>query len=98
MGTEGEGGFLTVRIKYKEAEQGVLVGQCREFPFIIVKGKTLDDLAEQVRMHINVYFKTFPEEGMKIIQTHGKAPEEKTEELEAGWKQEEKAITVSVKT
>jgi hypothetical protein len=94
-GGQGEEGFLTTTIKYKEDTSGMLVGQCREFPFIIVKGKTLEDLVEYVRRHINVYFKTFPEEAMKIIQTLGIRPE--SEEVEAGWKQEKMAVTIPTK-
>lgn len=96
MGTKDEVRSFAVGIKYKEAESGLLVGQCIEFPFIIVKGKTVNDLVEKVRTHVNVYFRTFPEEGMKIVNAHEKGPEEKTEELKAGWKQE-KAITIPLK-
>ena len=81
---EEKGRLLTTTLKYKEEASGMLVGQCREFPFIIVKGKTVNELGRYVKRHIDVYFKTFPEEAKKIIQTHEIHPEESENEWKRG--------------
>jgi hypothetical protein len=71
----------------------MLVGQCKEFPFIIVKGKTVNELGRYVKRHIDVYFRTFPEDAKKIIQMH----ETHLEESETEWKHEKLNISVPVK-
>jgi hypothetical protein len=38
--------------------------------FVIVKGKTLQELVEYVWIHINDYLRAFPEEATEMIQTH----------------------------
>jgi predicted RNase H-like HicB family nuclease len=91
-----EGGFLTTTLKYKEDGSGTLVGQCREFPFVIVKGKTLEELGKYAKRHIDVYFKTFPEEAKKIIETHGIHREAKIGESETEWKHEKLNIPLPV--
>ena len=93
QGEEGKGGLLTTTIKYKEDASGALVGQCREFPFIIVKGKTVEELGRYVKRHIDVYFKTFPEEAKKTIQAHEINPDESGTE----WKYEKLNISVPAK-
>lgn len=93
QGEEDKGGLFTTTLKYKEDASGMLVGQCREFPFIIVKGKTPQELGRYVKRHIDVYFRTFPDDAKKIIQTHEIHPEES----ETGWKHEKLNISVPVK-
>ena len=93
QGEEEKGGLFTTTLKYKEDSSGMLVGQCKEFPFIIVKGRTVNELGRYVKRHIDVYFRTFPEDAKKIIQTHEIHPEES----ENDWKHEKLNISVPVK-
>ena len=100
MAPDGQGedvGSLTITIKYKEDSSGMLIGQCREFPFIIVKGKTLEELVRYVKRHIEVYVNTFPEEANNIIQAHGTHSEAGLEETETTWKHEKLTITIPTK-
>jgi hypothetical protein len=90
---EEKEGLITTTIKYKEDASGMLVGQCREFPFIIVKGKTPVELGRYVKRHIDVYFRTFPDDAKKIIQTHQIHPDG----LETGWMHEKLNISDLVK-
>lgn len=91
-----EGGFFATTLKYKEDASGTLVGQCREFPFIIVKGKTLEELRKYAKRHIDVYFKTFPDEAKKKIQAHAIDPEATKEETETEWKHEKLNISLPI--
>jgi hypothetical protein len=82
---------LTVNIRYKQGYTGVLVGQCRELPFIIVEGKSVEELTKNVFYEMQVYFNTFPAEGKKILEEHGKIVETEEEkqqtskDTEHGW-------------
>ena len=67
---------LKVNMKFKKVKSELFVGQCREFPFIIVKGKAPEDLGEQIYRHLEVYFNTFPEKGKEVFSTFGKKVEE----------------------
>ena len=62
---------LTFNIRYKLGYTGVLVGQCIQLPFIIVEGKTVEELTNNVKYEMNVYFNTFPAEGKKILEQYG---------------------------
>jgi hypothetical protein len=90
---EEKGGLFTTTLKYKEDSSGMFVGQSKEFPFIIVKGKTVNELGRYVKRHIDVYFRTFPEDAKKIIQMH----KTHNEESETEWKHEKLNISVPVK-
>jgi hypothetical protein len=70
--SEGKTVELTVNIRYKKGYTGMLVGQCRQLPFIIVEGKDVDELTKKVAHDMTVFFKTFPEEGKRILEEHGK--------------------------
>ncbi|MGC1930986.1 MAG: hypothetical protein WA667_18610 [Candidatus Nitrosopolaris sp.] len=82
---------LTVNTRYKQGYTGVLVGQCIEVPFIIVEGKSVQELTNNVFYEFQVYFNTFPEEGKKILEKYGRivqTEEEKQEinkDTEEGW-------------
>jgi hypothetical protein len=67
---------LKLTLKYKPVKSELFVGQCREFPFIIVKGKSPEDLGNQIIKHAEVYFNTFPEKAKEILSTFGKKVED----------------------
>lgn len=74
---------LTFNIRFKPGYTGVLVGQCEQLPFIIVEGKTEKELVKNVTYEMNIYFKTFPAEGIRILEQYGKVvqPEEEKHEI-----------------
>jgi hypothetical protein len=81
--SEGSTVALTFNIRYKPGYTGVLVGQCIQLPFIIVEGKTVEELTNNVKYEMNVYFNTFPAEGKKILEQYGTAiqTEEETQKI-----------------
>jgi hypothetical protein len=91
---------LTMNIRYKQGYTGVLVGQCRELPFIIVEGKSVEELTKNVFYEIQVYFNTFPTEGKKILEQYGRiveteeAKQQTSQDTEQGWT--EKKIEVPI--
>lgn len=52
---------LTVNFRIKRGYTGILVGQCKEFPAIIVQAKTLFDMKKEIFDAFKGYFKAFPE-------------------------------------
>jgi hypothetical protein len=59
---------LTIHIRVKKGQQkGILIGQCIEYPAVIVQGKTLFDIKREMLDGLEGYFKAFPErvEGLK---------------------------------
>ncbi len=92
---------LRVNMRHRLVKD-LLVGQCREFPFIIVKGKSLESLREQLFKHLEVYFNTFSEEGKRVLTQFGKIVEVRngtsTEIVEdAEWTQQEELLTIPIK-
>lgn len=81
--SEGKTVTLTFNIRYKPGYTGVLVGQCIQFPFIIVEGKTVEELVKNVNYEMYVYFNTFPAEGKKILEQYGRViqTEEETQKI-----------------
>lgn len=60
-----------MNMRYKQGYSGILVGQSRELPFMIVQGKTVDELIDEMLYETQVYFNTFPEEAKKVLDKHG---------------------------
>jgi hypothetical protein len=85
---------LKLNMRYKEGYTGILVGQSREFPFIIVQGATVDELVREMMYETEAYFNTFPEERKKAIERYGKIVNEPPGEDKEGWNQ--KAILVPI--
>jgi len=89
--SEGKTVTMTFNIRYKPGYTGVLVGQCIQFPFIIVEGKTVEELVKNVNYEMYVYFNTFPAEGKKILEQYGRViqteeeTQETTKDTEPGW-------------
>lgn len=92
---------LNLGMRYKEVAKGMLVGQCRQFPFIILKGKTINELGYQLFKHVEVYMNTFPKQGKQLLEKYGKVvesitEEEITNEIEQGWKHHDQLLTIPV--
>lgn len=75
---------LPLNIRYRSGYTDVLVGQCRELPFMIVEGKTVQELINNMVYEFQVYFNTFQEEGKKILEKYGKIiqTEEEKQQME----------------
>lgn len=90
-------GKVKLNLRYKKGYSGILVGQCREYPFIIVEGKTLDDLTETALHELEVYLNTFKEERERFIkrfqqETIQESSEIRTverEQQQEGWMEKE---------
>jgi hypothetical protein len=86
---EGETVALTMNMRYKLGYTRRLVGQCREFPFIIVEGKNLEELRNNLFYELEIYFNTFPKEGKKILEQYGRTvaveSEQTDKDKEEGW-------------
>jgi predicted RNase H-like HicB family nuclease len=52
---------LTINLRIKRGYTGILVGQCKEFPAIIVQAKTLFEIKKEIFDAFEGYFKAFPE-------------------------------------
>jgi hypothetical protein len=63
---------LDLTFQYKEGYSGILVGQCVEYPSLIVQGKTFEELKEKMMKVISAYFGKFPDEKKRILGLHGK--------------------------
>jgi predicted RNase H-like HicB family nuclease len=90
---------LTVSLKYKQVNEELFVGQCLEFPFIIVKGKTIMNLFEKIGEHLSIYFTTYPEKAEKIFSKQVENPELVKKEIAVkeepnNWKIHEQLITI----
>jgi uncharacterized protein YrzB (UPF0473 family) len=59
---------LTVHLRIKKGYTGILVGQCKEFPAIIVQGKTLIDIKKEIFDGFEGYFKAFSERLEEAIE------------------------------
>ena len=81
---------LTVGVRFKPGYTGILVGQCKEIPFIIVEGKTVQELTSKISHELTIYLKTFPHEGEKILEQYGKIVSVETDQINAkeGWTQQ----------
>lgn len=63
---------MKATLRYKKGYSNTLVGQCVQVPFIIVEGQSVQELTRELFYEFKVYFKTFPEEGKKILEKYGK--------------------------
>jgi hypothetical protein len=95
-------GEFKLNMRYKQGYTGILVGQCRELPFIIVEGNTPDDLVKEMAHELEVYFNTFSEEGIRFIQQQEEKSiiekeqiEEKKEE--EGWMEKKIEIPIPIR-
>jgi hypothetical protein len=62
---------FTIHMKAKKGYQkGILVGQCIEYPAIIVQGKTLLDIKKEIFDGLEGYFKAFPEKLQPAIEKY----------------------------
>ena len=72
MPNKGKITAMNLKLRFKPDKSGMLVGQCKEFPFIIVKGRSTDSMADQAFKHLEIYMNNFPEEAKRILTTYGK--------------------------
>lgn len=82
-------------MRYRRGQDDILVGQSREFPFLIVQGKTVDELVREMMHEIEVYFNTFPQERDKALERYGKTINEP--QKEEGWNQEPIEVAIHVR-
>lgn len=96
-----------INLRYRKGYTDILVGQCRQFPFIIVEGHTVDELVDEILYELEAYFNTFPEQGKKALEKYGKeavdVPEEVVaklgkEEEEEGWNQKEILAPIPIRS
>jgi hypothetical protein len=59
-----------MHFRAKKGYTGLLVGQCNEFPAIIVQGKTLLDLRKELLDGLNWYLKAFPQRKQEMIEKY----------------------------
>lgn len=90
-------------------QDGILIGQSREYPFLIVQGRTVEELIDEMGHEIEVYFNTFPKEGEKALEKYDKKTVGVTEEItvemrkedakeeEEGWNQKPIEITIPIR-
>jgi hypothetical protein len=86
-------GTVKLNMRYRKGYSDILVGQCREYPFIIVEGKTIDDLTETALHELEVYLNTFKEERKRFIKRFQQKPiqenseigTDKKEQQQEGW-------------
>jgi predicted RNase H-like HicB family nuclease len=92
-------GEFKLNMRYKKGYSGILVGQCIEFPFVIVQGNTPDDLFKEISHEIEVYFNTFPEEWKHFIEQHKEnsiIEKEQIKETE-GWMEKKIEIPIRIR-
>jgi hypothetical protein len=63
--------MLKVNIRFKQIREDLIIAQCKEFPFIIVKGKDLNNLQDQIYNHLGIYLDTFPAKKKTILHSMG---------------------------
>lgn len=83
-------GAIRLNMRYKEGYTGALVGQLEEYPFIIVEGKTLDDLLHMATHELEVYLNTFKEERKGFIKRFQEELAQETPEIKTDKKEQEK--------
>ena len=66
---------LPLHIQYKAFEPQLIVGQCLELPFIIAKGKDVNEFTEQVKKYVVHFINVFPDKMKNIILTDAKTIE-----------------------
>jgi predicted RNase H-like HicB family nuclease len=89
-------------MRYRKGYTNVLVGQCREFPFIVIEGKTVEELRAKMTYELEAYFNTFPEQGKKATEMYGKPIEEGVQTVtqqqqEEGWDQKPILAPITIK-
>jgi hypothetical protein len=92
-------GEFTLNMRYKKGYTGILIGQCIEFPFVIVEGNTPDDLFKEIAHELEVYFTTFPEEGKRFIQEQKEKSVIEKEQIEGkeGWMEKKIEIPIHIR-
>jgi hypothetical protein len=91
---------LTVNIRYKVGYTGILVGQCKEFPFIIVEGTSQRDITDKIFYELGIYLATFPNEGHKALEKYGEViqnEEQIDKSQEEGWTQKKIEVPIPAK-
>lgn len=58
---------IKMNVRAWSIKDGLMIGQCEQFPFIIVKGKDVNELQTQVLKHLGIYLNTFPAKRRKIL-------------------------------
>ncbi|MGI0000174.1 MAG: hypothetical protein ACRD6Q_03025 [Nitrososphaeraceae archaeon] len=89
---------LKLNMKYKQIKPELFVGQCREFPFVIVKGKSVEGLKEAVFRHLEIYFNTYPAKGKEILSTFGTKIEDTASELKNEIENEKQWQEIAIST
>ena len=63
---------ITVTLYSIEFKLYLIVGQCIELPFIIAKGKDVNEFIEQVKKCLIHFIKAFPDKIYSVILKHNK--------------------------
>jgi predicted RNase H-like HicB family nuclease len=61
---------FTIHFRVRRGYTGSLVGQCKEFPAVIVQGKTLLDIRDELLDGLEGYLKTFSERRNEMVQKY----------------------------
>ncbi len=72
MNEEIELKSLPLHIHYKAFEPQLIVGQCLELPFIIAKGKDVNEFTEQVKKYLVHFINAFPDKMNNMLLKHPK--------------------------
>jgi hypothetical protein len=86
---------FTVNVRVKRGYTGLLVGQCKEFPAVIVQGRTLLNIRSEIFDGLEGYFQAFRGENNELIEKHGvlvESQEQKEQIDEKIQKQEQNMI------
>jgi hypothetical protein len=62
---------VTLHFRFKRGYTGLLVGQSTEVPAVIVQGKTLVQVRNELFDGLEGYFKAFPDKGKELIEKYG---------------------------
>ncbi len=63
---------LELTVRHVHSDSGLFVGFLREFPFITGQAESLEKLDKQLVGDLDIYFRTFPEQGTKMLSKYGK--------------------------
>jgi len=69
--SQGQTYAVTLHFRFKRGYTGLLVGQSREVPAVIVQGKTLIQVRNELFDGLEGYFKAFPDKGKELIEKYG---------------------------
>jgi hypothetical protein len=60
--------IVKLDMRFKKVNKDLFVGQSVDFPFMILKAKSVEELTAKMFKHMDVYFNTFPKEREKFLK------------------------------